>query len=214
MIGKMLLLEDKHFILTTCMLRLIKLHFKNYIKNQKVTYEIAIRLFDDSVKYNSYSSISEKRQRCDNKQKWIPLPPKDNRSAVSYKNRIIVYVSGSFSGPIKEKFSVPTRWTIDATKKISKDPQGKPEFTYVTEAFTNQTCKQCKTKNLTNTISAGLKRKVHVVLKYNSCSTIWNCDVMTVKNIRSIFTYISQHYNETPPEYMNSASYDDCMRAP
>ncbi|KAG1285438.1 hypothetical protein G6F66_010421 [Rhizopus arrhizus] len=145
-------------------------------------------------------SISEKRQRCDNKQKWIPLPPKDNRSAVSYKNRIIVYVSGSFSGPIKEKFSVPTRWTIDAIKKISKDPQGKPEFTYVTEAFTNQT--------------SGLKRKVHVVLKYNSCSTIWNCDVMTVKNIRSIFTYISQHYNETPPEYMNSASYDDCMRAP
>ncbi|KAG1100705.1 hypothetical protein G6F40_011637 [Rhizopus arrhizus] len=171
-----------------------------YIKNQKVTYEIAIRLFDDSVKYNSDSSISEKRQRCDNKQKWIPLPPKDNKSPVSYKNRIIVYVSGSFSGPIKEILFVPTRWTIDATKKISKDPQGKPEFTYVTEAFTNQT--------------SGLKRKVHVVLKYNSCSTIWNCDVMTVKNIRSIFTYISQHYNETPPEYMNSASYDDCMRAP
>lgn len=80
---------------------------------------------------------------------------------------------------------------------------------YVAEAFTSQICSQCKTKSLINTISARSKRKVYVVLKCNSCCTVWNHDVMAAKNIYYIFTHMSQHSNERLPGYMNSISFED-----
>jgi hypothetical protein len=36
------------------------------LKKQKATYEIAKRLFDDSPKYSSNSSIDENKQYCGN----------------------------------------------------------------------------------------------------------------------------------------------------
>ncbi|KAI9263631.1 hypothetical protein EDC94DRAFT_670893 [Helicostylum pulchrum] len=45
------------------------------------------------------------------------------------------------------------------------------------------------------------KRKLHAVLKCDSCNTVWNRDVMAVKNIHNIFTYMSQHNSERPPEF-------------
>lgn len=58
--SKKFLLKDKYFIFAIYMFRLIKLNFKSYIKKQKATHEIAKRLFDDSVKYNSNSFIDER----------------------------------------------------------------------------------------------------------------------------------------------------------
>lgn len=76
MTDKRFSLKDKYFILTTYVFKLIKLNFKNYVKKQKATYEIAKRLFDDSLKYSSNSSIDENKQYCGNTLKWIPISPK------------------------------------------------------------------------------------------------------------------------------------------
>lgn len=76
-------------MLTTYMLRLIKLNFKSYIKNQKATHGIAKRILD-SIKYSSTSSIGEKKQHCDTKQKWVLLSTNDNKSSISCKKRTIV----------------------------------------------------------------------------------------------------------------------------
>lgn len=73
---KELLLKDKYFMLTTNIFRLIKLSFKSYIKKQKAIHEITKRLFVDSIKHNGAGSIVEKKQHYENKEKWIPLPPK------------------------------------------------------------------------------------------------------------------------------------------
>lgn len=87
-IGKRVLLNDKHFMLTAYMLRLIKLNFKSYIKNQRAANEIIKRILD-SIKHSSSNSIGEKKQHCDTKQKWALLPTNDNKSAISYKNNCL-----------------------------------------------------------------------------------------------------------------------------
>jgi hypothetical protein len=112
--------------------------------------------------------MGEKKQLCDNKQKWIPLPPKNNSPAILCKKRIFAYGDSSFSTSMKEEFPAPTRHITDAIKKMSKDRQGKTVFVYITEAFTSKAYNQCKAKDFTNTILAGSKQKVHVDLKCNS----------------------------------------------
>lgn len=139
------------------MFRLTKLNVKSYIKKQKAIY--------DSIKYSSNNSIGENKQHRNNKQKQIIFPAKDNKLTIPYKKRTIAYDNGSFSEPMKGKFPAPTRQITDTIKKISKDLQGKTEFIYIAEAFTSQTCNQCKIKNFANAISAGSKPKVHAVLK-------------------------------------------------
>ena len=154
------------------MFRLIKLNFKSCIKIQKATHEITKRPFNDNIKYNSNNSIDGKKQHCDNKQKWTTLSLKDNEPVSLYKKRIITYGDGSFSRSMRGKLSAPTRRITNVIKKMSKNSQEKTEFIYDTEAFTNQTCNQCKIKSFANTISVGSKRKAYAVLKYNPCSTV------------------------------------------
>ena len=89
---------------TTYIFRFTKLSFKKLYEKQKTTHEISKRLFDDSIKYNSNSSIGEKKQLCDNKQKWNPLPPKENNPTIPYKKRIIADGNGSFLDLLNENF--------------------------------------------------------------------------------------------------------------
>lgn len=114
---------------------------------------------------------------------------------------------------MKEKFPTPTRRIINAIN-MPKGSQGGTGFIYVAEAFTSQSCYQCKAKSLTNITSAGSKQKACAILKCNSRSTVWNYDMVTAKNIRYFFTYMSQHNNERPLKCMNSASPEDCIRTP
>ncbi|KAI7900783.1 uncharacterized protein BX663DRAFT_516497 [Cokeromyces recurvatus] len=87
---------------------------------------------------------------------------------------------------MKGKLPAPTRQITDAIKKI-------------------QTCNHCKNQNLTNITTTKSKRELHAVLKCNSCSTVWNRDVMAAKNINYIFTYMSQHKNKRPREFQRSS---------
>ncbi|CEP19532.1 hypothetical protein [Parasitella parasitica] len=64
-----------------------------------------------------------------------------------------------------------------------------------------QTGSKCKQLKFTNLNAAGSKRKLHAVLKCNSCNTVWNRDVMVLINIYYIMLYMSQHNNERPPEF-------------
>lgn len=114
----------------------IKLNFKSYIKKQKAARDCQ-KLFDDSVKYNSNSSVCERKYLCDNKQRWITLFPKGNKPAIPYKKRIIVYSDVSFSEFMKEKFPAFIRRITGAIRNMSKDSQGKGEFIHVAWTFTS-----------------------------------------------------------------------------
>src|SRR6478735_1584899 len=92
-------------------------------------------------------------------------------SASSYKKTIVAYGNGSFSKSIK-KTSAPIRQITDVIKKMPNNLQGNTEFIHVPKAFTSQMCNYCKIKSFTNTISTGSKRKVHAILKCNSCKMV------------------------------------------
>ncbi|ORE16856.1 hypothetical protein BCV71DRAFT_270862 [Rhizopus microsporus] len=77
--------------------------------------------------------------------------------------------------------------------------QRRAEFVSVDEYLTNQICNKCKSKQLNNISIIGSKRRVHSVLKCESCGTVWNCDVNTALNIYGIFVYKSKHDNESLP---------------
>lgn len=105
-------------------------------KKQKAARDCQ-KLFDDSVKYNSNSSVYEKKYLCDNKQRWITLLPKGNKPAIPYKKRIIVCSDVSFSEFMKEKFPASIRRITGAIRNMSKDSQGKAEFIHVAWTFTS-----------------------------------------------------------------------------
>ncbi len=69
--------------------------------------------------------------------------------------------------------SSPTKRIKATIKKMSKGYKGKSEFIYVDEYLTSQACSKCKTKTSTKTTTANnSKRKVHAVLKRDSCNTV------------------------------------------
>jgi hypothetical protein len=103
----------------------------------------------------------------------VPLPPKDSPS--TNKKTIIA------------SFSASTKRITEAIKKMSKDSKGKSEFICVDEYLISQTCNKCKTKTSTNITTANSKRKLHAVLKCDSCNTVWNRDVLASLNINYIF---------------------------
>ncbi|KAI8364126.1 hypothetical protein BD560DRAFT_425692 [Blakeslea trispora] len=57
------------------------------------------------------------------------------------------------------------------------------------EYLTNLVCNKCQTRTLENVVDRNTLRKVHMILKCKSCSTVWNCDVYATKNICYVFTY-------------------------
>ncbi|CEP19343.1 hypothetical protein [Parasitella parasitica] len=85
--------------------------------------------------------------------KWIPSPPKDKATDSSVKTRIFAY----------------GKQTTEAVKKLAKDSK-ETYFIYVDGYLTSQTCNKCKQRKLTNLDATGSKRKVHAVLKCNSCN--------------------------------------------
>ncbi|CEP16359.1 hypothetical protein [Parasitella parasitica] len=127
----------------------------------------------------SKKSIGEKKQTSTT-DKWIP--PKDKAADSSVKTRILAYGNASFVTSMKGKLPAPTKRITEAVKKLSKDSKG-TYFIYVDEHLTSQKCNKCKQRKLTNLNAVGPKRKVHAVLKCNSCDTLWNRDVMASKNI-------------------------------
>lgn len=60
---------------------------------------------------------------------------------------------------MKGKYPGLARSITSAIKKMSKDSQEKNEFIYVTEAFTGQTCNQCKTKKPNKNCFSRIKTK-------------------------------------------------------
>ena len=78
---------------------------------------------------------------------------------------------------------------------------GGTESAPVDEYLTSQICNKCKSKQLNNISITGSKRRVHSVLKCESCGTVWNRDVNSALNIYGIFVYKSKHDNESPPPF-------------
>ncbi|ORE18515.1 hypothetical protein BCV71DRAFT_285265 [Rhizopus microsporus] len=78
--------------------------------------------------------------------------------------------------------------TLESLTSCSK------KFAYLT----SQICNKCKSKQLNNISITGSKRRVHFVLKCESCGTVWNRDVNSALNIYDIFVYKSKHDNESP----------------
>ncbi|KAG1175900.1 hypothetical protein G6F70_001925 [Rhizopus microsporus] len=141
-----------------------KLKFKTYINKQKGTQEIVKRLFDNSKKYGTSSTVGAKNQN-PNKSKHVPLSPADLPSS-SQRKRIIAFGNGS-----------------------------------LVKYLTSQICNKCKSKQLNNISLTGSKRRVHFVLKCESCGTVWNRDVNSALNIYGIFVYKSKHDNESSPSF-------------
>ncbi|CEP15551.1 hypothetical protein [Parasitella parasitica] len=138
-----------------------------------------IKISKISINYNKDSSIGEKKQTSTT-DKRILSPPKDKTTYV--KTRIPAYGNASFGTSMKGKLPAPTKRITEAVKKLSKDLKG-TYFIYDDEYLTSQMCNKWKQRKLTNLNAAGSKRKVHAVLKCNSCDTVWNRDVMASKNI-------------------------------
>ncbi|KAL4211175.1 hypothetical protein AB4K20DRAFT_1895765 [Rhizopus microsporus] len=64
-----------------------------------------------------------------------------------------------------------------------------------TRRITEEIKRKCK--QLNNISVTGSKRRAHVVLKCESCGTVWNCDVNSALNINGIFVYKSKQDNES-----------------
>ncbi|ORE06953.1 hypothetical protein BCV72DRAFT_327657 [Rhizopus microsporus var. microsporus] len=92
-----------------------KLKFKTYINKQKGTQEIVKRLFDNSKKYGTSSTVGAKSQILV-KSKHIPLPPADLPSS-SQRKRIIAFENGSFGSSMKGKRAAPIRRITEEIKR-------------------------------------------------------------------------------------------------
>ncbi|ORE14789.1 hypothetical protein BCV71DRAFT_274988 [Rhizopus microsporus] len=145
------------FFVCTNASKFIQLMLKTYINKQKGTQEIVKRLFDNSKKYDTSSTVGAKNQ-----------------------------------SPNKK------------TKRKCKQSNGGTEFVSVDEYLTSQICNKCKSKKLNNISITGSKRRVHSVLKCESCGTAWNRDVNSTLNIYNIFVYKSKHDNESPPPFQKT----------
>ncbi|CEG76751.1 hypothetical protein RMATCC62417_11608 [Rhizopus microsporus] len=170
--------------------------FKTYINKQKGTQEIVKRLFDNSKKYGTSSTVGAENQT-PNKSKRVPLPPVDLPSS-SQRKRILAFENGSFCSSMKGKRAAPTKRIAEEIKRKCKQSDGETEFVSVDEYLTSQICNKCKSKQLNNICITGSKRRVHSVLKCESCGMVWNRDVSSVLNIYGIFVYKSKHDNESP----------------
>ena len=84
-----------------------KLKFKTYINKQKGIQEIVKRLFDNSKKYGTSSTVGAKNQN-PNKSKHVPLPPADLPFS-SQRKRIIAFGNGSFCSSMKGKRAAHTK---------------------------------------------------------------------------------------------------------
>ncbi|CAO3692646.1 unnamed protein product [Rhizopus microsporus] len=60
---------------------------------------------------------------------------------------------------------------------------------------------KCKINEINNISITRSKRRVHSVVKCESCGTVWNCDVNSALNIHCTFVYKSKHDNESPPPF-------------
>ena len=170
---------------------------KTYINKQKGTQEIAKRPFDNSKKYGTSSTAGAKNQN-PNKSKHAPLPPADLPSS-SQQKRITASGNSSFCSSIKGKRAAPTRRITEEIKRKCKQSNGETEFISVDEYLTSQICNKCKSRQLNNISITGSKRRVHSVLKCESCGTMWNRNVNSSLNINGIFVYKSKYDNESPP---------------
>ncbi|ORE15212.1 hypothetical protein BCV71DRAFT_274250, partial [Rhizopus microsporus] len=103
-----------------------KLKFKTYINKQKGTQEIVKRLFDNSKKYGTSSTVGAKNQN-PNKSKHVPLPPADLPS-FSQRKRVIAFGDGSFCSSMKRKRAAPTRRITEEIKRKCKQSNGEPNL--------------------------------------------------------------------------------------
>ena len=104
-----------------------KSKFKAYINKQKGTREIVKRLFDNSKKYGTSSTVGAKNQT-PNKSKHVPLPPAGLPSS-SQRKRIIAFGNGSFCSSMKGKRAAPTRRIIEEIKrKCKQSNEGGPNL--------------------------------------------------------------------------------------
>jgi hypothetical protein len=108
--------------------------------------------------------------------------------------------NGSFGSSMKGKQAAPTKRITEEIKRKCKQSNGRTEFVYVDEYLTSQIYNKHKSKQLNNISVTGSKRRVHSVLKCESCGTVWNRDVNSALN-NNIFVYKSKHDNESPPPF-------------
>ncbi|KAI8337780.1 hypothetical protein BD560DRAFT_440193 [Blakeslea trispora] len=83
---------------------------------------------------------------------------------------------------------------------------GQIKFAYVDKYLTSQICNKCKSRTLSNVIDRNTLRRIHTILKSESCSTVWNRDVNAANNIRYVFTYQANHNNERPPIFLRPST--------
>ncbi|ORE18758.1 hypothetical protein BCV71DRAFT_110520 [Rhizopus microsporus] len=96
---------------------------KTYINKQKGTQEIVKRLFDNSKKYGTSSTVGAKNQNL-NKSKHVSLPLTD-LPLYSQRKQIIVSKNGSFCSSMKGKRAAPTkRITEEIKRKCKQSKEG------------------------------------------------------------------------------------------
>jgi hypothetical protein len=89
---------------------------------------------------------------------------------------------------------------LKKSNENANNPTGGTEFVSVDEYLTGQICNKCKYKQLNNISITGAKRRVHSVLKCESCGTVWNRDVNSALNIYDIlFTNQNTTMKVLPP---------------
>ncbi|KAG1175398.1 hypothetical protein G6F70_004192 [Rhizopus microsporus] len=130
-------------------------------------------------KYGKTSTVGAKNEN-PSKIKHVPLPSADFSSSSQTEADHCVW-----------------KWFI--CSKNANDPTGETEFVSVDEYLKSQICNKWKSKQLNNISATGSKRRVHSVLKCESCGTMWNRDVNSSLNINGIFVYKSKYDNESPP---------------
>jgi hypothetical protein len=109
-----------------------------HIKKQKATVETDKRLFSNSIKYNSASTIGAKKPNID---KHIPISPRDVEANLDAT--VIAFNSANFDSSYKRRLPAPTKRITEATKQTSACVTN-TTFFYTNEYLTSQICNYCK----------------------------------------------------------------------
>ncbi|KAG2206401.1 hypothetical protein INT46_003830 [Mucor plumbeus] len=141
-----------------------KLDFKSYIKKQKATVETAKRLFSNSIKYNSASTIGAKKPNIDN---HVPISPRDVE--VNLDATVIAFNSANFDSSYKRKLPALKKRITEATKQTPACVTN-TTFVYINEYLTSQICNGCKQRQLEN-VKKRTSYQIRIVLRCESCKT-------------------------------------------
>ncbi|KAF7720745.1 hypothetical protein EC973_006169 [Apophysomyces ossiformis] len=203
-----------------------------YIGRQEATEEFVSRLINGGDKYWQKNSLNRRRHRLQRRRRKSKRKEKANgqkglsvdlllainlRSKAKWKKAtptrsqkkpLIAFRNAKLFNTIRGK-----RTGVVSTiyrKLKEKEKRDLCAIIEIDEYKTSKICSNCDRESLTN-VKGSLSQSLHAVLKCKTCSTVWNHDLNSCRNIRRLAIYQAHHEDTRPPEFTREkhTSYGD-----